>query len=140
MRFTDVILQTATKILTFIILAFAVYILLAGHNHPGGGFIAGLITASAFVLLYIAFGQPFVRGVLPVDFKKVGAAGVMISLLTGSGSILFGAPFLTQTFATVHLPVFGETHLATAVLFDLGVYFAVVGTMMTIISTISEDG
>lgn len=139
MRFSDVILQTATKVLTFIILAFAVYILLAGHNHPGGGFIAGLITASAFVLLYIAFGQPFVNSILPLDFKKVGAVGVLLSLLTGTGALLFGAPFLTQAFARVHLPIFGETDLATAVIFDIGVYFAVVGTMMTIISSISED-
>src|SRR5690606_35325520 len=68
MKLSDVILQTATQVLTFIILAFAIYILLAGHNHPGGGFVAGLITASAFVLLYIAFGLRYVRSLLPVDF------------------------------------------------------------------------
>lgn len=140
MRFTDVILQTATKVLTFIILAFAVYILLAGHHHPGGGFVAGLVTASGFVLLYIAFGQRFGQSILPVDFKIVGAVGVLAALSTGSGALLFGAPFLRQTFATVQLPLFGETEIATAVLFDVGVYLAVVGTTMTIITSISEDG
>lgn len=139
MKFSDVILQTATQVLTFIILAFAIYILLAGHNHPGGGFVAGLITASAFVLLYIAFGLRYVRSLLPVDFKLVGAAGVLLSVATGAGALLFGAPFLTQTFATVSLPIVGETDLATAVVFDIGVYLTVVGTMLTIISSISED-
>lgn len=140
MKFTDVILQTATKVLTFIILAFAVYILLAGHHHPGGGFVAGLVTTSAFLLLHIAFGQQFGKSILPVDFKIVGAVGVLVALLTGSGALLFGAPFLTHTFATLQFPVFGMTEVATAMLFDVGVYLAVVGTMMTIITNISEDG
>lgn len=139
MKFSDVIIQTVTQVLTFIILAFAVYILLAGHHHPGGGFIAGLVTASAFVLLYIAFGRRFVQNGVPVDFKLVAAAGVLIALSTGAGALLFGAPFLTQTFGTVSLPGFGEADLATAVLFDVGVYLAVVGTTLTIISSISED-
>src|SRR5690606_40063566 len=60
------------------------------------------------VLLYIAFGQPFVNSILPLDFKKVGAVGVLLSLLTGTGALLFGAPFLTQAFARVHLPIFGD--------------------------------
>lgn len=140
MRFTDVILQTATKVLIFIILAFAVYILLAGHNHPGGGFIAGLITASAFVLLYIAFGQQFVQAGLPLDFKKMSAAGILISVVTGAGALLFGEPFLRHGVATVHVPAFGGVDIATAMIFDLGVYFAVVGTTMTIITSISNDG
>lgn len=140
MRFTDVILQTATKVLTFIILAFAVYILLAGHNHPGGGFIAGLITASAFVLLYIAFGQQFVQTGLPLDFKKVGAAGLLIAVVTGAGAVLFGEAFLTHGVASLRVPAIGRADIATAVIFDLGVYLAVVGTTMTIITSISNDG
>lgn len=138
-RFTDVILQTATKVLVFVILTFAIYILFAGHHNPGGGFVGGLITASAFVLLYIAFDLQTVRDALPVDFKLLGAFGVILAVLTGAGSLIFDVPFLTQTFAHVNLPLIGDTELATAVLFDLGVYFAVIGTTMTIITSISED-
>ncbi|GIQ69101.1 Na(+)/H(+) antiporter subunit B [Xylanibacillus composti] len=139
MKFTDIILQTTTKVLVFIILTYSVYILFAGHHNPGGGFIGGLITASSLVLLYMAFDVQTVRKIVPFDFKRVGAIGVIIALLTGTSALLFGAPFLFQTFSYVDLPVFGTRELATAVLFDLGVYFAVIGTAITIILSISED-
>lgn len=139
MKFTDVILQTSAKILVFIILTFSIYVLFAGHNNPGGGFIGGLITASALVLLYIAFDVKTVHEILPIDFKIVGAVGLMIALLTGIGSLVVGEPFLSQTFWYENLPLFGKTELTTALVFDLGVYLAVVGTTMTIILSIGED-
>jgi len=139
MKFTDVYLQSATKILVFMIMAFSVYVLFAGHHNPGGGFIGGLITASALVLLYIAFDLQSVRDVIPVDFKKLAAAGVIVAVLTGTASFIFDVPFLTQSFTYVKLPLLGKTELATAVIFDLGVYMAVIGTTMTIITSISED-
>lgn len=139
MKFTDVFLQTATKILVFIIMTFSIFVLFAGHHNPGGGFIGGLITASALVLLYIAFDLQSVRDIIPVDFKQLAAAGVIVAVLTGTASFLFDVPFLTQAFTYVDLPFLGTTELATAVIFDLGVYMAVVGTTMTIITSISED-
>lgn len=139
MKFKDTILQTATKVLVFLILTYAIYILFAGHNNPGGGFVGGLTTAAAFLLLYIAFDTQTVRQILPLDFKRLGAAGVFIAVLTASISLLTGEPFLTHYSATAALPVLGETHLATATLFDIGVFLAVVGTTMTIIISISED-
>jgi len=138
-KFTDVILQTSAKILVFIILTFSIYVLFAGHNNPGGGFIGGLITASALVLLYIAFDVKTVHEILPIDFKIVGAVGLMIALLTGIGSLVVDEPFLSQTFWYEDLPLFGKTELTTALVFDLGVYLAVVGTTMTIILSIGED-
>ncbi len=139
MKFEDVILQTATKVIVFIVLIFGVYVFFSGHHEPGGGFIGGLITASAIVLLLMAFDVKTVRDNLPVDFKLVGAAGILIMILSGAASMLFGEAFLFQTFTEVDLPVFGPTELATAVLFDVGVYLAVVGTALTIILSISED-
>ena len=139
MKFTDVILQTAVKAIVFIVLTFSTYILFAGHHNPGGGFIGGLITASALVLLYISFDIKTVHDIIPIDFKLVGALGVMISLLSGVGALLFDAPFLSQTYWYQDLPLFGRTEIATALVFDLGVYLAVVGTTMTIILSISED-
>lgn len=139
MKFTDVFLQTAIKILVFIIMTFSIYILFAGHHNPGGGFIGGLITASALVLLYIAFDLQSVRDMMPVDFNQLAAAGVIVSVLTGTVSFLFNVPFLTQTFTYVNLPLLGETELASAVIFDLGVYMTVIGATMTIITSISED-
>ncbi|WP_159887816.1 Na(+)/H(+) antiporter subunit B [Paenibacillus puerhi] len=139
MKFTDVFLQTATKIQVFIIMTFSIYILFAGHHNPGGGFIGGLITASALVLLYIAFDLQSVRDILPVNFNQLAAAGVIVAVLTGTASLLFDVHFLTQTFTYVNLPLLGKTELASAVIFDLGVYMTVVGTTMTIITSISED-
>ncbi|URN96493.1 MAG: Na(+)/H(+) antiporter subunit B [Candidatus Pristimantibacillus lignocellulolyticus] len=139
MKFTDVYLQTATKILVFIIMTFSIYVLFAGHNNPGGGFIGGLITASALILLYIAFDLQSVRDIIPVDFKKLGATGVLIALLTGVASLVLNIPFLSQAYTYVDLPFLGKTELATAMIFDLGVYLAVLGTTMTIITSISED-
>lgn len=139
MKFTDVILQTATKIIVFIIVIFSIYILFAGHHNPGGGFIGGLVTSSAIVLLFMAFDVRTVKQNLPLDFKKVGALGVILAALTGTSALFFGNPFLYQTFDYFVLPIFGEKELATAVLFDLGVYLAVIGTAVTIILSISED-
>jgi len=139
MNFKDTILQTAAKVLVFIIITFSIYIMFAGHNNPGGGFIGGLITASALLLLYIAFNAQTVLEILPMNFRMLGAAGLLLAVLTGAGSFLFDVPFLTQKYSYVNLPLFGERGFATAVLFDLGVYCAVVGTTMTIIQSISED-
>lgn len=139
MKFTDVILQTAAKVLVFLILTYAVYILFAGHHNPGGGFVGGLVTASAMVLLYIAFDTRTVRQIIPVDFRLLGASGVLIAVLTGAFPLLLGESFLTHNALTIYLPFLGKTHLATAILFDIGVFCAVVGTTMTIITSISED-
>ncbi|HUC93992.1 MAG TPA: Na+/H+ antiporter subunit A [Paenibacillus sp.] len=135
----DVILRTVSKAAIFIILTFAWFLFFAGHYNPGGGFIAGLMTAAALVLLSMAFGMKLSSKVIPVDFRKVTALGLTIALLTGIGSFLFDAPFLSHTFGYFELPLLGKTALATSVLFDLGVYLAVVGVTMTIIYTIGRD-
>ncbi len=96
MKFTDLILQTATKLLVFVILTFSVYVLFAGHHNPGGGFIGGLITASAIVLLYIAFDAKTVSEIIPLDFKLIGVVGVLLAVGTAASSLFFGQPFLLR--------------------------------------------
>lgn len=139
MKTNDVIVQTTAKFTVFIILAFSAYLFFAGHNDPGGGFIGGLMTASALVLLALAFDLKTIRAVLPINFRLLTALGMLTAVLTGIGSFVFDQPFLSHTFAYRDLPLLGETELATAVLFDLGVYMAVVGVTMTIILSIGED-
>ncbi|NLC77800.1 MAG: Na(+)/H(+) antiporter subunit B [Clostridia bacterium] len=139
MESKEIILRTVTKLAIFIILAFAVFLFLAGHHNPGGGFIGGLTVASAIILLLLAFDIKAVKTGLPIDFKVLAFVGVLIAVTTGMGAMVFGASFLTQTFGHVHLPLFGETEFATAVLFDVGVAFAVLGTALSIIFTISGD-
>ena len=139
MKPNDVILHSVTKIAVVIILTFSIDLFLAGHHHPGGGFIGGLGVASALTLLFLAFDIESVRANMPIDFKVLAAVGVLIAILTGMGGVFFAQPFLSQTFGYFNLPIFGETELATAVLFDLGVAMAVIGTAVTIILSISED-
>ncbi|SIQ30004.1 MULTISPECIES: Na+/H+ antiporter subunit A [unclassified Paenibacillus] len=138
-RSNDVILRTLAKVIIFIILTFSLYLLFAGHHEPGGGFIGALMTSSALVLLSMAFGIKTVREAMPVDFRLLAAAGIGVAVLTGVGSIVLGVPFLSHTFGYVDLPVFGKNELATAVIFDLGVYMTVVGITMTIILAIGRD-
>ncbi|WP_206738056.1 Na(+)/H(+) antiporter subunit B [Fictibacillus sp. S7] len=135
----DLILKTTTNIIVFIILAFSVNSFFSGHNAPGGGFIGGLMGAGAIVLLYLAYGIGPINRVIPVNYRIVLAAGLLIAFLTGIGSFVFGVPFLSHSFGHFHLPLLGDTELATAMLFDLGVYLTVLGVTMTIILSIAED-
>lgn len=139
LRSNDVILQTMSKGIVLIILVFSLYLFFAGHNHPGGGFIGALMTSAALVLIAIAFGMEQTRKSFPVNYRLLTAAGLLLAILTASGSFLFGAPFLSHAFGHFHLPLLGDVELATAVLFDLGVYLAVVGVAMNIILTIGGD-
>ncbi|WP_077620745.1 Na(+)/H(+) antiporter subunit B [Bacillus sinesaloumensis] len=135
----DVIIRSVTKVAVIIIFTFAINLFISGHHHPGGGFIGGLAFSAGLVLLFLSYDIETVRKNLPLDFKVVAAIGVLIAVGTGVGSLLFDAPFLTQTFGYFEIPVFGKTELATAVLFDVGVALAVIGTSLTIIMSIGDD-
>jgi multicomponent K+:H+ antiporter subunit A len=111
----------------------SIYILLRGHNLPGGGFIAGLITAVALVMQYLANGADWTQARLSINMHTVIASGLLIATLTGLASWIFGYPFLTSTFSHLHWPVIGEFELASAMAFDLGVYLVVVGTTLLIL-------
>ena len=139
MRTNDVMLQTATKVVTFIILMFAVHIFFAGHYTPGGGFVGGLLTTSAIVLLMLSFDIETVKKILPINYVTMTAVGLLLALATASASIIFDVPFFTHAYDYFDLPLFGKTSLHSAMLFDAGVYLVVVGVTMTIIQTIGED-
>lgn len=135
----DLILKTMTILISFILFGFSVYLFFAGHNAPGGGFIGGLMTSAAILLMYMAYGEETMKKVLPINSRTVIAIGLVIAVATGIGAFIFGQPFLSQTFGYFEFPVFGEVELATAMLFDLGVYLTVIGAALTIILTISGD-
>ncbi|MCS0673150.1 Na(+)/H(+) antiporter subunit B [Cytobacillus firmus] len=139
MKTNDIILQTATKVVLFLIVLFSVHIFFAGHYTPGGGFVGGLLTSGAIVLLLLAFDMKTVSKILPVNYIHMIAVGLLFAIGTGAGALLFNVPFLTHAFGHVDLPVLGDTALHTATLFDLGVFLVVVGVTMTIIQTIGED-
>src|SRR5699024_5368183 len=122
-----------------IILTLAVYLFFAGHNNPGGGFVGGLVLAAAFVLLFIVYDMETIQNAIPLDFKKVAAFGAFLAVGTGFGAFIFDVPFLTQTFIYFEVPFFGEIEFSTVTIFEAGVAFAVVGVVITIILSISED-
>ncbi|MEC7643226.1 MAG: hydrogen gas-evolving membrane-bound hydrogenase subunit E, partial [Pseudomonadota bacterium] len=116
----------------------AVYIFLRGHNLPGGGFIAGLIAASAMILQYIANGVDWVKERFNVNYQSLMSFGVMIAALTGVGSWFFDRPFLTSWFTYLKWPLVGKFEFATALLFDLGVFLTVIGATMMILSNFGK--
>ncbi len=132
------ILVTVSKLMLPIALLVSAFLFLRGHNEPGGGFIAGLVTGVALILQYIAEGSEVTRARLPWDHQGLIGAGILMALLTGVASWWLGYPFLTTTYTYLTLPVIGEFELASAMLFDLGVYLAVVGTVLLILAGIGR--
>lgn len=139
MKVNDVILQTTTKVVFFIIFLFSIHIFFAGHYTPGGGFVGGLLTAGAIVLLLLAYDLKTIQRALPFNFTIVTAIGLVFALSVPVGSIFFNVPFFTHAFDDFTLPLFGVTSLHTAMIFDAGVYLVVVGSAITIIQTIGGD-
>lgn len=112
---------------------------LAGHYTPGGGFVGGLLTSSALVLLVLAYDINTVRHILPINYTYLTAIGLLLALATAAYPMFVGKPFFTHFFDYFDLPLLGKQSLHTAMLFDSGVYLVVVGVTMTIIQTIGED-
>lgn len=133
---------TASWILP-IALVVSLYIFLRGHNLPGGGFIAGLITAMALIIQYIALGQDQTEQMLKAKSGRLYeiwiGVGLSVAGLTGLAAWFWGRPFLTSAHIYVNPPLIGELHLASAALFDVGVYVTVVGAVMLMISVLGDS-
>ncbi|WP_295316645.1 monovalent cation/H+ antiporter subunit A [Roseobacter sp.] len=127
-----------TRVIMPVVVMVGFYIFLRGHNEPGGGFIAGLIVSIGVVMQYMASGFSWTSARLRYPYHGVIGAGVLIAGLTGIGSWFFAKPFLTSDFTYVRIPPFNEFELATAALFDLGVFLAVVGAVMLSLESFSR--
>ncbi len=127
------VMSSLVRLLLPLALLVAVFVLLRGHQLPGGGFIAGLITAVALIMQYLANGAAWTNARLPADQHPPIAAGLLIAFLTGLASLAFGRPFLTSAHGHLHLPLIGGLELASAMAFDLGVYLVVVGATLLIL-------
>ncbi len=134
---SPVVLSVAARTLLPFALLVTVYIFLRGHNLPGGGFIAGLITSVALVMQFMADGLGPTSKRISADFSKVIGLGVLIAGATGIGAFFFGYPFLTSHTGHPVLPFIGEVALASAAAFDLGVFLAVVGATMLSITALA---
>ena len=154
-RGPTVIARTVTRLVVPMILLTAVALLLQGHNLPGGGFIAGVLTVVALALVYVIFGLDYLetellgRGVtvpygpeagIVQEYGSVFALGLGVAVASGVVAMALGHPFLTQGVAFIeHLPVYDTFEVASALVFDLGVYAVVVGALLTITAVVGGE-
>ena len=117
----------------------ALHLFLRGHNEPGGGFVAGLVVAIAFIAQYMVSGTRWVESRLRLLPPRWIAVGLLVALATGLGSLTLGHPFMTTHTAHVTWPLVGEVHLPTAAIFDLGVFTVVVGSTLLILTAIAHQ-
>jgi multicomponent Na+:H+ antiporter subunit B len=128
---STLIFRTTAPFLTSLMLLFSVFVLLRGHNEPGGGFIGGLIAASAFAIHGIAWGVPSVRRSLYFHPMAISAAGLFLAASSGLLSFFYQVPYLTGLWAPPDVFGFG-IELSTVLFFDIGVYLVVAGSITSI--------
>jgi multicomponent Na+:H+ antiporter subunit A len=135
----SVVLETVVHLAFHTVLVFGVYLLFAGHNQPGGGFIGGLVTGAAFVLRYIAGGRAEIRAAVPIDPRLPLGAGLLLAAGTGIAAQLVGGQFLESEYVTYDVPVLGEIKAVSALFFDAGVYLVVVGMVLGVLRSLGAE-
>lgn len=127
-----------SHIIKAIMLLLSVLLLLHGHNEPGGGFVGGLLAATAFILHALARNVASARRAIHIPPESMIALGLATSLMSGMVSIWFGRPFLTGEWGEVTFPLLGEVKIGTPLVFDLGVYLVVAGVVLSITFSMLE--
>ena len=133
----SIIFLTATTYLLPLLLLLSVYLLLHGHDLPGGGFVGGLVASAAFALYAISHGVEESRRMIRIDPKTLIGIGLLTALVSGCLSLFASKPFLTGLWTTWEL--MKKWKIGTPVLFDIGVYLVVVGAVLTIVFSLAED-
>ena len=133
----SLILRITSRVLFPLTLVFSIFLLIRGHNEPGGGFVGGLAAASGFALILASDGLEKARQVLRLDPLVFVGAGLAIALLSGLPPLAGGGAFLTGLWLDAKIPVLG--HLGTPFVFDVGVYLAVLGVVVTIVFELAEE-
>ena len=130
----SLIVRTAARLLLPLLVLFSVFLLLRGHEAPGGGFVGGLVAAGAVILLALSGGLRAAEAVFPAAYARtVMGAGLLVAGLAASLSLFLGQPFMKGLWVTVKLPALGPVELGTPLLFDLGVYIVVLGMTLTVV-------
>jgi len=135
----SLIVRTVTRAMLPPLLLYSVFLLTAGHNEPGGGFVGGLVAGCAFALYALAYGVGAARELLRFDSRTFVGLGLTTSLASGLLPLLSGRPFMTGLWTELHVPLLGAFALGTPVMFDVGVYLLVLGVTLTILLPLRED-
>jgi len=133
------LLATGTRTMVPTLILFSVYLLVVGHDVPGGGFAGGLIASSALLLLYLAFGTRGLTRAMPLDPGEVIGVGLAAALIAGLIGLFFEGTFLTYTYASFSSPLIGDIKISSLLLFDLGVYAVVIGLVATALLRLGSE-
>ena len=131
------ILRSGARFLVPLMLLFSLFLLVRGHNEPGGGFVGGLVAATAFALVLLGEGRVAAERLLRWDPRTFVAGGLLLALLSGVPPLLRGWPFMTGLWLRVPLPVVGK--IGSPVVFDAGVYLVVLGIVLAILFSLAEE-
>jgi multicomponent Na+:H+ antiporter subunit B len=135
----SLILRTATRFMLPVLLLFSIFLLLRGHNDPGGGFTGGLVAAAAFALYALGTDVASTRRALRAEPHAIIGAGLLLALSSGTYALLLGQPFLTDQWTDLHLPGMPSVEIGTPLFFDAGVYLVVLGVTLLIILSLAEE-
>ncbi len=127
------LLATGARTMIPTLVVFSLYLLVVGHDAPGGGFAGGLVGAAALLLVYLAYGDRGVRRVLPTPPEVITGVGLGIAFLAGAMGLLLGDVFLEAMEAKATIPLIGDVKITSVLVFDTGVYLVVVGLIATAI-------
>ena len=134
-----VMIEVITRVVFPLLMVLSVYLLMAGHNHPGGGFAGGLVAGLAVTLRYLAGGRFELAEAMPVQAGHVLGAGMAIAVLSGAAPLLWGGGIFDSVVLHPVVPVIGEVELASALVFDIGVYLVVFGMVLDFLRTLGEQ-
>ena len=138
-REPSLVLETCVHALFHTALLFSAFLLFAGHNAPGGGFVGGLVAGAAFVLRYVEGGSGEVQDAAPVSGTVLMGVGLTVAVATGATALLGGGEFLSSGKLQVDLPLLGMVKATSALAFDIGVYLVVVGLVVSLLSTLGAE-
>ncbi|NPC97077.1 Na+/H+ antiporter subunit A [Nocardioides sp. zg-DK7169] len=134
----SIIFEVVTRLMFHTIVVFSIYLLLVGHNEPGGGFAAGMVTGLALVVRYLVGGRYELDEAAPVDAGRLIGGGLAVAALAAVLPLAFGGSILQSAIVDLHLPALGKLHLVTSALFDIGVYLVVVGLVLDLLRALGS--
>ena len=138
LRFSP-LLATGARTMIPALIVFSVYLLVVGHDQPGGGFAGGLVGAAAILLIYLAYGDRGVRRAVATEPEVIAGIGVGVAVGAGVLGLVIDGSFLAAVTASITLPLLGDIKLASVLVFDIGVYLVVVGLVATAILRLGTE-
>lgn len=134
----SIVFEVITRILFGIMIVVSIYLLLAGHNWPGGGFAGGLVAGMALMIRYLAAGRHELDEAAPIDAGRLMGGGLLLALVAAIAPLAMGGTILESFDWTLHIPVLGDLHLVSSTVFDIGVYLVVVGMLLDVVRSLGS--